>query len=175
VSLEFSLFEVAQNLSAGISFSTKPSSVKLSIVLDRWNFSSLSNSLQISFAWEAIPPITSIEQQQSEGNISTFFLLSNGQLTTTVYLLGSAMVDGASVPIGISFLGLSQLVLRLPSFRNSLTYDPDFSVVIGSGPSSAGVTSSGGDDLRLLALISLTAIPLAFIGLYCIFLLVAWL
>jgi len=170
--LEYSLFEMAQNFSsAGISFSTKRSSVKLSLVLERWNFSAPSNALVVSFAWGAIPPITSVERQQSEGGISTFLLLSNGQLTTTVELLGSEEVDGASAPIGISCLGLSQLVLRLPSFRNSLTYDPEFSIIIGSGPTAG----SGGSDLQLLALISLATIPLAFIGLCCIFMLVSWL
>ena len=166
--IDYVLFAVDSTLeSAGIPFSTLPGTLKLSVTLSNWNFSSPSDTLHIHFSLNIQPSVTNIGQSSS-GNITTFLLISD-LLNTTIDLLHLGIADNSSiVPIQF-FLNSSSplgsggnnstldLELVIPSFASSFHYDPDFSVTFlgENGASGSGDGGSGGNLLPLLALIAL--------------------
>ena len=173
--MDYALYEVGQTLnSSGIKFTTRGSSLKLSVVIGRWNFSSASHSLALSLSLDAIPPFTSIsfdEANSSNPNVTTFVLESAGGLQVVIDLLRAAEADGVVAPVAFSFsANLSILVMRFPSFSRSLSYDPDFSVAIVGTATTTTTTGDGGGsaDLSLEALASLVVIPLFLVTLACV-------
>lgn len=129
----------------------------MSLSISHWNFSSPNHTLDFRFELIGHHPITSITSQGiDDQGLAVFVLASPPSMTTTIRFLGTALVDGVEwIPIGISFAGVSYLVLRSPHFYRSLQYDPDISVTLGEG--------GDGQDLKLLALLSLLLIPLTLV------------
>ena len=172
--MDYALFAVqSTQSSAGISFDAFPGTLKLSLTLSNWTFSSPSDILFISLAMTVQPPINSISQSSS-GNITTF-LLSSNILDTTINLLHLGIADNASiVPINISLNTTSSslsngnstivLTLGLPSFNSSFHYDPDFSITFLGGGDGTSLRGGGSNNLlALLSLLVLLVVPACFI------------
>ena len=153
--------------SAGVNFTAQPSSLKMSITLNGWNFSSSNNHLVALFSLGSTPPppITSMITSSSS-DTETVTLLSSETLTT-IRLLKYATVDGIDdVSVGITpsndnALGTAQLSLQFPHFGSTLLYDPDFSVLVS--PNEGG----GDGQPNLLGLIALVAVPVTIVVAIC--------
>ena len=101
-----------------------------------------------------IPNATSLLQNNSTNDITTFTLLSSNETMITTIRINT--------PISFSLAqnqtdpGLLALVLEIPHFDSSFQYDPDISVIL---PSQQQEDSSATDLLPLLSLIVLVFIP----------------
>lgn len=171
--INYDLFSQSASLnSAGILFSVSPGTLKMSLLILGWNFSSSAsvNHLCVHVNLQIQPAVTSISETISDNNITSFILSSADTLKTTINMLQFGVVDNSTIaPVGF-FLNTSSdgslnstitIVLDLPPFNSSFYYDPDISVTLLGG--SSGGDGGGNDDLRpLLALIAL-AIPIGFI------------
>jgi len=164
----YSLWNREQSLhSAGINFTVQPSSIKLEIQLNHWNFTQPSNTLRLHLQLSTQPAVTSIQSTLTIANITTFAMNSGNTVLTTINLLNNCVVDNSSfLPVTFAITNgtgsIVDLVLNLPHFESTLVYDPDFSVVLGgSGASGDG---GGSDNLNLLALLSILVIPLVMFG-----------
>ena len=133
--------------------------------------------LQVKLALNIKPAVISISQlaQNTTGN-STTFVLQSSTLTTTINLLHFGVLDNrTATPISFFLNDTTasasstspnstlDLVLQLPHFNHSFSYDPDFSVSLAGGGGGATATLSGdggsSDLLPLVALAALVIIP----------------
>jgi len=172
--LEYQYFAVESSLSsAGISFNTFPGTLKLSLTLSNWNFSSPSNTLHIHLSLNIQPSITDISQSTS-GNITTFTLLSSNILNSTINMLHLGIADNTSIipiqfflnsssPLGSGNNSTLDLELVIPSFSSSFHYDPDFSVTFLGGGNDGGDGGGNSNLLALLSLLVLLVVPAFFI------------
>jgi sugar lactone lactonase YvrE len=160
VDFEYGLFaNTTQIESGGVQFNILPSTLKLTLKVNGWNCAATTNSLFVSFSLTTTPPLSNfmIVEDSSSPGLVDLVLNSTGAMRTTVRLLKYAVVDGANTAVNFSFdSNTNQLKLQFPCFQSSLTYDPDFSVIIGDGGTGGGGGGIGGSgNLQLLALISL--------------------
>jgi len=155
--VSYALYLNVQTLNnTGITFSTAFSSVEMSISITGWNFTSPTNTLDVVFTLIGLPIINNIFYLGTDNQGLQAFQLQSSALASTIRFLPSGIADGSIVPVGITFTGTSGLTLHFPHFSTSMMYDPNFSVTF---------LNQGGDgaDLKLLALLSLLIIPVAFI------------
>lgn len=155
VVLSFSVFVQSIALqSAGISFSSIPSSLKFSFTLSNYTFESPQNSLAWHLSFHPTLPLTSVTGPTSAGSGLVMYKYHSSGATTAVRLLTSATIDNTTaVPITISSNG-GNLTLLFPSFTSSLQYDPDLSVTV----SGSGDGDGDGSLLPLLALLGLVPV-----------------
>ena len=170
--VDYDIFATKSNLnSAGISFDVTPGTLKLSLTIDGWNFSSSSNHIRVQFIVNVQPSITSISETTS-GNITTFTILSSNVLSTTIRMLQFGVSDNSTIaPVDFYINTTSStsgdnstiyLVLVLPYFNSSFHYDPDLSVTFLGGGGGDGGSST--DLYPLFALIAIIPIGLLMIA-----------
>lgn len=176
--MDYALYETGQTVSsAGVTFQTEDSSLKMSLKVTEWVCKAPSNTLNVVLFLNttpaATPPIGGPTPDTENPNID-MFVLDAGAMNTTIRLLKFAEVDGSNVNISFVFGQDNLLVLTFPCPSTSIVYDPDFSVLLtggGDGGGDGGSNGSNGDgssssvNLTWLALIALVVIPIALIAL----------
>ena len=184
-SLRYTLFAVnTTTTSAGVTFSTAPSSLKFEVQMNYWNFSNPANTLRLHLALHITPNVTSVTQPTSTvGPTTTYILHSANLMTTTLNLISYGVLDGTSnAPVSF-YLNVTQgssvqdLQLHIPHFTSSFQYDPDFAVTLGGDGSSSGGTQSGdgGSGGSLLPLLSLIALVIPLVAiLIAVVILIVW-
>ena len=174
LSTEYALFAASAMLnSASITFAVQPGTLKFSFNLSGWNATDQTRSVRVVLALDIQPAVLSIAQQVSE-NTTTFILLSS-TLNTTIRLLHFGVADNSTIaPIAFSLNSSSPrgagtntsflLVLDLPPFNHSFSYDPDFSVALG-GQAGDGAIGGDGSGTNLWPLFSLfvLVVPVVFL------------
>jgi hypothetical protein len=134
------------------------------MALSGWPFAQPSNTLRLHLVLNVTPNVTSLLQNSTDNNITTFRLLSSNEtMITTIRMIGYGTADGVNIPISFSLEQnqtdptLLALVLEIPHFNSSFQYDPDFSVILSSQQQED--SSSATDLLPLLSLLALIFIP----------------
>jgi len=139
--------------SASVSFFLLPNAVKISLQISNWAFADPANALRVRMAFTTTPSNQTLTESTSDdGNFRIFTLNGMNFVTVTRFLLW-AEVDGyPTALLNISAtkdetMGDGFFELLFPSFSTSLSYDPNFSIVLPPGGSNGG---DGGDgSLRL--------------------------
>jgi len=129
--------------------------------------------LRVHLTLIVVPAVTSITQQPTiaQDTLTTFILQSVNLLTTTTRFLHFGIVDNQTATNILFYLNTTatdsttnstlDLVLDLPHFNESFSYDPDFSLVLGTSSLDCGDGGSGGTLLPLLSLLVLL-VPITF-------------
>jgi len=142
VQADYALYEQPQTLvSAGVQFLTQPSTVKLSIKIQGWNFTSsdFNATLTVFFNFTTTPPITSVITIGTDSQGTTSYRVLSSSQVTTIALLGYAEVDDSARRVSASVQGGNLVVMEFPRFAQGVDYDPDLSVTL------TGSTTEGGD------------------------------
>lgn len=142
---------------SGLTFAVLPNALKLAMAFGQWNFTQPNNTLRFYLSLFVQPQVTNITRTNpsvATSNTTTFVLESADIMTSTINLLNSATADQISVPISFTLTpnslnaSLLDLTFDFPAYNSSLTYDPDFSVILqGSNNNNGG---DGGDDTTLI-------------------------
>jgi len=130
---------------------------KQTYIIKNWPFLSTSNTLQlhlnISTQGELIEDICT---EESLSQLRSGITLNTDRGSIVINLLQLASLDNRFKHVSAE-LNSSDILLETPSFKDTMIYDPDFSVLLGGG-------SGGGSGCNVLADQTLFYASLALIG-----------
>jgi hypothetical protein len=148
LNLNFTLFAQSRLLNfANTTFEVNPSTNKWTFDLANWVFLNTKNTLQleITVAINSGKQFTNVISTGNSGKNMVDFAIVAPDVSFNVALATVAIVDGVIVPIGfiLDFNPMvvpyqnPRLLFSLPSFTQSIQYDPNFGVLLGSGAQSS--------------------------------------
>ena len=187
MTITYTMVQSALSLvTAGTVYHIPASSVKFEININSYTFQQPNNTLQLTLNLRVRPNATEVTRTDTQ-NVTTFTIVSdNADETLTFYLqlLRRCVVDNnqiASVDFQMVPPTIGEtltLIIYLPYFTNSLSYDPDFSTaLVGSGASSGGGDGGGNGNLPYLAFLVFlipVVLVLAVVGVAAFFLIRRW-
>jgi len=156
--LEFEYFNQSTSMIfANQSIAISPQSVKMTLTVKNWKFSSVKNSFELVFDSNFTVPVTQYDECFSQGydNIGNlrWFMFTVG--TTSLYsqFLPLAELDNVPRSISLSYnngnsstANNGQVIITAGHFWDSIVIDPDFAVLVdstqSSGPSPCGKSNT---------------------------------
>jgi hypothetical protein len=138
---------------------------KQTIEIENWPFETASDTLFISLSFNVDGTITSADcapVDNSTLRTSLTITTPRGNLVS-IALQQVALLDDRSRPV-TALLNSTDIVIETPSFKNTMVYDPDFSVLLGGG--NTGDSGCSGDADLTLFYASLGLIAASFLTIF---------